>query len=380
MPRSKSPSPNPIRIEYPSLDDAPFEGNPVLRGVISRASLFDLRIDSAYQREFLSASTRRFIMDALINHERLPDIELGMRGENWSFDETGQDVVLLHDPVFIIDGQQRRGTTTEYIRENSTAPVRQGALIHFNTTMEWERKRFHALNLHQTRVAASVLLKNLRSTNTGIATLYGLSVAEQDFPLRGRVGWTQAQTRKDLVTAAVFTRMTLLLHGHIGSGIVGSTVHGIDNGYKRLAEIVGLPTLRQNTKTYWNSIEEIWGITSVSRTGAAWLKSSFLMAYTNILSDHQDFWIKNTLTIDRDYINKLKRFPINDPEIKALAGASGVAYKTLQFHLIQHLNKGRQKLLNQRPDTALEHRTQALKLVHDSKLAEPTPLAAKDLE
>jgi hypothetical protein len=152
-----------VRILKPSLDDEVFPGNPVLRGVIDPASLSELCIDRHYQREFLSSGTRRAIIQALNRHERLPDLELGMRGENWSFGadaENPNEVVELHDPVFLIDGQQRRGSILEYLeRFPEEKSVRQGVCIHFSTTMEWERERFQALNLNQTRVSANVLLR-----------------------------------------------------------------------------------------------------------------------------------------------------------------------------------------------------------------------------
>ena len=60
-----------IRVEYPSIDEAIFEGNPVLRGIIDIKSLKDLKIDHAYQREYLSPTTRRYIMKAL-NSQQAP--------------------------------------------------------------------------------------------------------------------------------------------------------------------------------------------------------------------------------------------------------------------------------------------------------------------
>lgn len=351
-----------IRIEYPSIDEAVYEGNPVLRGVIDTDCLKDLRIDPAYQREYLSNTTRKYIMRALIDRQRLPDIELGMRGENWEFDKSGADIVLLKDPVFIIDGQQRRGTILEYLTNNNAKTIRQGAIIHFNTKMEWERERFQALNLHQTRVSSSLLLRNLRSMNNGIATLYGLTVADQKFPLVNRVGWAQSRGTKDLVTSTLYIKLILILHGHIGSGIVATSVASMSLGCTRLVELTGLETIRNNTKTFWDSIETIWGIKDLQRPGATWMKASFLTAYANVLSDHRDFWQNSTkLTISAQTINKLKTFPINDPEIKMLAASSGVAHRTLQFHIITHLNHNMTTKLSQRPNTAYENRIIALK-------------------
>jgi hypothetical protein len=348
-----------VKVEYPSIDEAAFAGNPVLRGVISTDSLEHLRTDPAYQREFLSHTIRRHILDALVRRQRLPDIELGMRGDNWSFADNGEDIVILHDPIYIIDGQQRRGTLLEYLAENPGSTVRQGALIHFKTTMEWERQRFHALNLHQTRVSSAVLLKNLRSTNPGIATLYGLAMTDKDFPLRDRVSWTQQRGHKDLLTSTLYTKVILTLHGHMGGGITASSVQGMDIGTARLAEMIGLPTLRANTKEFWATIDEVWGISTLSRAGVTWLKNAYLVALANVMSDHHDFWNAKRLHITSEHKKKLNTFPINDPEIKNLAGSSGLAANAIAYHLIQHLNKGRHNLLDRRPDPMPTHRAVA---------------------
>ena len=61
---------NEIRIVKGSIDDIVIEGNPCMRGVIATDSLQHLQIDKSYQREFLSATARRYIMDALDKKDR----------------------------------------------------------------------------------------------------------------------------------------------------------------------------------------------------------------------------------------------------------------------------------------------------------------------
>ncbi len=331
-----------IHIEYPAIDDAEFEGNPVLRGVIKVEDLEHLRIDNAYQREFLSLSTRRYILEALSTKQRLPDLELGMRGQSWEFIKDSSEIIVLNDPVFIIDGQQRRGTILEYLKNNPEETVRQGALIHFGSTMEWERKRFHALNLHQTSVSSGILLRNLRSTSPGIATLYGLAVSDKDFPLLNRVSWNQSMLRQDLISANLYVRNILWTHGHLGGGIVASSVNAIETGIERLTKIIGLPQLRANIKAHWNSIERAWGIKELSHKGSPWMTHAFLNAYCNVISDHYDFWTgsnQTELKFPSSIMTKLEKFPITDPEIRALSSGSGQGRVTLQFHLEQWLNK-----------------------------------------
>ena len=290
-----------------------------------------------------------------------------MRGEEWEF-EGNNDVILLKNPTFIIDGQQRRGTILEYLKNNPKATIRQGVAVHFSTTMEWERQRFHSLNLHQTRVSAPILLRNMRSTNPCIATFYGLTVTDKDFPLQNRVGWGQMRTAKDLISATLYIKLGLILHGHFGGGIVVSNVSTMESACIRLEEIIGLSTIRKNTVTFWQSIDTIWGVRDLQRRpGALWLKSGFLIAYANVLSDHRDFWDGKTLIISSNIIQRLRAFYINDPEIRLLATAGGQAHRSLQFHIINFINKYKQNRLDQRPDTVILHRQQAAGLARKGK-------------
>src|SRR4029434_10944417 len=104
---------------------------------------------------------RESIFSALKCGEQLPDVELGMRGQR--FRETKKDdEYLLQDPVFGIDGKQRIGSAIEYASLHPQAVVRSGAVIHFDTTEQWERERFHKLNATQRKVSPNVLLRNLR--------------------------------------------------------------------------------------------------------------------------------------------------------------------------------------------------------------------------
>jgi hypothetical protein len=315
----------------------------VLRGVIHPDSLRELQIDPHYQREFLSPATRRSIIQALNRRERLPDLELGMRGQNWGFvtnNEHPSEVIELLDPVYLIDGQQRRGSILEYLARFPEEPVRQGVAIHFATTMEWERERFQALNLNQTRVSSSLLLRNLRSTNQALATLYGLTNNQRDFPLYDRVTWGQSPARSHLLTAHQVLQATCYFHSHIVAGRHSGVSHMAASA-ERQANVIGLAVYRANITTFWETLDQVWGVRTLSRKGAAWLKTGFLQAFCSVLSEHRNFWESKTLQIPYDIREKLKKFPIDDPEIVRLAAATGASIQTLEFQLINHINSGR---------------------------------------
>lgn len=357
-----------IKILRPSLDDVVVEGNPCLRGVIDITSLRHLRIDASYQREFLSTSTRRWIVKALANHQRLPDIELGMRGQHWTFDESQPefDIADLHDPVFIIDGQQRRGTILEHLKREPGFDPRLGAIVHFGSTMEWERQRFHDLNMHRAQMASSIAIRNMRSTCTGIATAYGLTVTDKDFPLHNRVGWNQALAVKDLMSATTYVKAILIMHGHFGGGVDAAGAANFGTGMDKLTAVIGLPNLRANIKAFWEVFQHCWDVRGLTRRGSTWTRVTFINALADVFSDHSDFWIgpnDQRFNCPTEIRDKLEKFPVNDPEIRSLAASSGQARNALVYHLTQWIDKGRRNLMHKRnlEEMLQRHRATALR-------------------
>lgn len=353
-----------IRILKGSIDDVEVEGNPCLRGVIAVESLPHLRIDPSYQREFLNVSTRRYIMEGLTTGQRLPDLELGMRGQTLVAPDGPLGDILLVDPVFIIDGQQRRGSILEFVERFPSADPRQGVVVHFGSTPQWERRRFEALNLHHTRVSTGIIVKNMREDCVGIACIYGLTQTDRDFPLFDRVGWKQNLAVKDLISGTGYAGTILLLHGHIGGGIAVTSVKEMAAAFDKLVGLIGLPRLRANTQTFFNLIEHCWDIKGLTKRGSVWLKATFLQALCDVFSDHLDFWAGDksaTFVVPVDIRNRLERFPVQDPEIRNLSASAGQARQMLVYALINFLEKGRRSTLHKRDigELLARHRSEA---------------------
>ena len=327
------------------------EGKTVLRGVISRHCLGDLLVDD-YQREKLPISSRANIREALEAGEQLPDVELGMRGETCSLvQEDGMNTITLHDPVYLIDGLQRRETILEYLAQNCDAPVRLGALIHFGTTKPWERERFYKLNKHRIAVSPNVLLRNMREDNVVLTMLWGLTHTERTFVMCERVQWGQNMARAELMSASTLVRLAGLLHSHRLPGR-SSTVTDVVVALNSHLDQFGIQAMRENLRTFFGLIDECWNIRKVHFKGAAYLKSGFMTAFARVLSDHIDFWRQpddKRLFIDAPLRRKIGKFPIDDPEILRLAGAGGMAREHLYLLLRDHINSGkRTKLLTAR--------------------------------
>lgn len=334
-----------IKILRPSLDD--FRDTTVLRGVIDRQSLGELRCDF-YQREKLPESSRRDILCGLAAGAPLPDIEIGMRGDHFSIVQGDDDrlvqAVVLEDPCFIIDGRQRVDTLKEYVYDYPETKASLGATVHFNTNADWERARFHTLNTSRVKVAPSVLLRNIKDDSPGLATLYGLSRAQADFVLYRRICWAQNQARSELMTGLSYVRTVLRCHAHLAPTRSGLTATNIPSIIDRVVERVGMPLWRQNAVTFWALIDELWGIKGLNSKGAPYLMSQFLSVFADILSDHVDFWRQPEemrLFMPDELKRKLKKFPVGDPEVVRLAGASGKAREALYFIIVSHINSGK---------------------------------------
>ena len=342
-----------IRILKPSVDD--YDGSAVIRGVIDPTTLENLLIDS-YQRELLPSRSRREIKAALQNKERLPDIMLGMRGDTFEMDN---GVLVLTDPVFIVDGRQRRDTVLEFMRDTcGSENVRLGAIVHVNTTLESERELFHKLNQYQVKVSPNVLLRNLKDDHPGIATLYGLTHNDKNGVLYNRTTWSQNALRGELISANSLMSIALRLHRHHTAQHRGLTINLplVD----KLVEKIGLPVFRSNVKTYFDLVDECWGIKRVTiKGGAPYMRRAFLEILAMVISDHPIFWKQpddRRIEINALLKKAVRKIPVDDPEIIRLSGASGAARVTLYHQMIAAINSGKRthRLVSRRPTIMIE--------------------------
>lgn len=329
----------PIRIIHCALDETP-KGEIVLRGVVDQNSLVHLKIDD-YQREAAPITALSSILGALKGGETLPDIELGMRGENFSERE---GTALLKDEVYIIDGLQRVNGAIHFLAQNSAAQVRLGATIHFGTTKEWERERFRILNTLRNKVSPNVILRNRREDSSSVATLYSLSTSDKGFPLNDRVSWNQRMTRGELISALTMLKVVGHLHSHKAPArrtSVDELVPALD----KAVDVFGVQILRSNTKTFFQLVDECWGIKRIQyREGAIYVKSTFLNVLARLMSDHYDFWRESdekVLTVEASLRRKISLFPINDPQIVSLATGNGKAADMLYILMRDHINSGK---------------------------------------
>jgi len=336
-----------VRIVKAALDEG--STGIILRGVIDPKSLRLLQI-GPYQREIMPLNTISELAEA-IEKGSVPDIELGVRGSNYM--ERKRGVFELAEDVFIIDGLQRVTAAKELLKRGGKPSL--GATIHFGTDEELERQRFRILNASRTKVSSNILLRNCRTESPAIDTFCNLSMHERDFVMCGKVSWSQRMARDHFITALTFLKVIGALHSHIGPGL-SSNWHDISRGIQTIHDKVGRNTMRENTKTFFDFVDESWGIKSVTfKEGAAHLRQTFLICLALLFSRHETFWKGNRLFIDKDLKRKIASFPINDPQIRNLASSGGHAGKILLQYMLEHVNSGkRTRRLVERKFTASE--------------------------
>jgi hypothetical protein len=334
-----------IKVISYALDEL-LNGEIVLRGVVDPSSLSELKV-AGYQREVLASKKVGKLMEAIAG-AGVPDIVLGMRGQQY-IERNG--ALYLHDPVFIIDGLQRKSAAERLMllspevlmNKYSLAWPAQphlGATIHFSTTDTSEREMFERVNVGQTRLSGNVHLRNLAVTNPAVDALFKLT-NDKSFALYNVVSWDQAMNRSNLVTATTYVKVAAMLHSHAGPGR-NSQVHEVAGGLMRIMDNVGKPAMVANVTEFFRILDQCFHFKRVSFNGSAtFVKTNFLIQLAKILSDHSNFWQDNRLVVDTAFVKKLASFPMDDPEVMRLASAGGQGAEVLYLLMVKHIDSGK---------------------------------------
>lgn len=330
-----------VRVLNAALDEI-HDGQIVLRGRLDPESLDGL-LTGEYQREVLPLARLSDLVDAFRTGQ-VPDIELGMRGQEFKTGSSkgGVETITLQNSVYIIDGLQRVSAARLYMRQTKTPhPPALGCVVYFGTNETWERKRFRLLNVERNKVSPNILLRNLAVTSPAVDLLYQLTARENGFVLGGRVCWANHMTRQHILSALTVAKSVGRLHKKFGPGRsqdVDSIARGLDTIMTELTPAA----FRANIETFFGIIDEAFKIRLVTfRVGAAFLKQSFLYCLADIFGSYDEFWVENRLVVDKTWVQKLAMFPIGDPQVGQLAGASGASREILRGMIVRHLNAGR---------------------------------------
>jgi hypothetical protein len=322
----------------------------VLRGTLMPETLRAIRIDS-YQRKEHTPRTLSSIMQGFLAGNPFLDIALGMRGENFRDIGDSDDVELL-DPTFAIDGYHRVVGAILTMESSPETPINLGAQVFFNTTFPTERDWFRVWNTTSKNVSPSVILRNERDRSRLAATLYGLSMTDQDFALYQRVAWDDRPVKKDnvdqLVRGMTLLKVTNILHMHkFGRLSPGSGTNALCmlERVESKIEKIGLPQLRGNLKTFFAALENCWPFVKLPKNASkSQTREAFLLMLARLFSDHEVFWRQpdeKELVVSGRIANDLRRLDLNDPEIAGLLHRGRHGTDILYSTIVNRLNKGR---------------------------------------
>lgn len=312
----------------------------VFRGIIDPSYLHLLQVDRAYQREELSGDTVNKIATAIRAGEHVPDIILGMRGEKY---EDRDGATFLLDPVYIIDGQQRRAGALKSMEQLPAYRPLIGCKVYFNTTTDSETIDFRKLNTTQTRLKPSVLIASYKRENPAVRTLYELTL-DRSFALHSRVTWTQRAANSELFSARTYLKTIGALHNHIATGGRANSAIQMVSSLSNQANRVGLSNFRDNTRAFFELVDMVWGVRDANRNTSMCphLRFGFLHALATVFSRNLDFWTpKGILFVDAKDRQKLQKFDLMAPDILHLTTAPDTARQRLMTHIEDHLNSGR---------------------------------------
>lgn len=326
-----------IKVIRGALDETPV-GEIILRGVIAPESLRALQVDD-YQREVLPLASINKLVKAFETGS-VPDIELGMRGQHVV---ERSPHFYLQDSTYIIDGLQRVTAAMRIVDRGSDILPSVGAKIHFGTTVDWEREQFRILNQERLKLSPNILLRNWRHDYGAIAMLYSLS-QDPNFVLGQRVAWSQRMLRKELITATTFAKIVARLHAHFGPG-KSTRIDQVARGLESVQGVVGKQIMRGNVKTFFESVDNAYGIRRVQfKQGATFMKGAYLMSLARVYSNHTDFWRgdgERHLFIEASLQRKIAQFPYSDPQVVQLSSSGGKASEILYMLMVDHINSGR---------------------------------------
>jgi hypothetical protein len=297
-----------------ALEDDSETNEIVLRGTIDPSTLKYIHLDWYQREQGFSPRHINNIMSGLFTNGRVADLTLGMRGHRV---QTRGASYILQDKVYCIDGGQRLRAMAMALHERPSLKLSVGAKIHFGTTEQSENEMFCKLGTSQIRIAASVLLRDMKKISPAANVLLSLN-RDPAFALNERVAWDQTKRRSELITGFMLARVAGALHAHKGSALHSTTVNDLVIGLDNLVTIIGEDNLRLNVIRFFDTIDRCWNIRNLSGhrdEERPHLNLLFLMTICSLMSRYPEFWVgvdNNEFQFPDRYIKRLKGFTIAD--------------------------------------------------------------------
>ena len=321
------------------------DGRRIIRGELDMSTILSLRIDW-YQRGTINKAKLTKLKKASFVGAEFPDIIIGVRGSDFQIDNGGGATIL--SDAYIVDGLQRWTATCLALEEAPSCPAHLGAKAFIPTDSAFERELFRKMNTGHTAMGASVMLRNEKEESRVAATLVGLSENEKKFALYRRIAWKQEADKTvdgDLVRGIVLLRVLGVLHHHLWhTAPIHSQVLALLAMIDRNIDVVGLQQARENLITFFDTIDEAWGIRdTIVRFGTTWLHDVWLRICARLFSDHREFWRSDDTEffVPKALLRDLKRVHPNDPELVALLRGGKMQRELLYQTILNTLNFGK---------------------------------------
>jgi hypothetical protein len=332
----------PIKLNNMLMSDTP--ERKILRGDLDRSTLLALKIEW-YQRGNISSAKLRKLQKTATGGAEFPDITLGVRGHNVHID--GTQSAMIWDDCYVVDGLQRWTAVCLALEQDANCLAHLGAKAFLDTNVEFERELFRKMNTGHTSMAASVILRNEKEVSRVAATLVGLADNDKKFMLYKRVAWEQEvrkETDGDLLRGIILLRVLATLHHHrMRSAPLYGQVLALLAMCDRNIDVIGLQQGRENLITFFEAVDEAWGIRDVAlRYGTIHLSDVWLRIFARLLSDHREFWRDDTeLFIPKPLMRDIKRIRPNDPELVALVRGGKIQHELLYQTFLNTINHGK---------------------------------------
>jgi hypothetical protein len=283
-------------------DDHDFNSD-VLRGTIDQTYIRLLKSDWYQRQEGFSEKEIRELVELYFQHEKVPDVIVGMRGHRYRKEDND---FWLQDPCYVIDGVQRLLAARVALHSRPDLKLRIGAKLFLDTTSESENALFCKINATQQRVSASVLIRNKYKVSNASRLLYDLG-SNTSFALKDRIGWDQKLSPGQSMGGFGLACIAGALHMHKGSTPAGRAydlLEGLDNVVVKISE----ETFVKNLITFFDVVDECWSIRGDKNSKC--LKREFLSVLARLLSSYETFWDAEDLFIAEKYMKRLSSFDI----------------------------------------------------------------------
>ena len=150
----------------------------------------------------------------------------------------------------------------------------------------------------------------------------------------------RSMRRDELLTALSFLKTVMRLHSKFGAGRYAA-VSDIWQALPPMMSTVGQATMIENVKTFFHLLDSTWGIRGILyKDRATHMKSGFLSALADVVSGFPAFWSGKSLRIERDLQKKIGQFPLDEPNIRAMA-CSTSSIGLLSRLIVDHINAGK---------------------------------------